>query len=40
MRDQIAWLTASPSRYRFAALAGIAWGVLLVILSLTAYRGS
>lgn len=40
MRDQIAWVTASPSRYRFASLAGIAWGLLLVILSLTAYRGS
>ena len=40
MRDQIAWVTKTPARYRLAAFAGLAWGALLVILSQTAYRGS
>ncbi len=34
LRDLIAWLTASPARFRGAALAGIAYGGVLVICAL------
>jgi len=35
LRDQIAWLTRNEKRWQFAALAGVAYGVLLMILPLT-----
>ena len=35
LRDQIAWLVASEKRWRAAALGGIAYGVLLLILPAT-----
>jgi hypothetical protein len=35
LRDQIAWVTKDQKRWRAAALAGLAYGVLLLILPLT-----
>jgi hypothetical protein len=35
LRDQIAWITRSEKRWRAAALAGIAYGALLLVLPLT-----
>lgn len=35
LRDQIAWLGASDRRWRGAAIAGVAYGVLLLILPAT-----
>jgi hypothetical protein len=35
LRDQIAWLIASEKRWRTAAFAGVAYGVLLLALPLT-----
>ncbi len=40
LRNAIAWLTQAPSRFRLAAAGGLAWGVFLVILALTAFRGT
>ena len=40
MRDQIAWVTKTPGRFRAAAAAGLAYGIVLVALAFTAYRGS
>lgn len=38
LRDQIAWATASAGRWRFLALGGIAYGVVLLSLGLTLHR--
>lgn len=38
LRDQIAWLTKHEGRWRAAAFAGIAYGVLLLILPVTLRR--
>jgi hypothetical protein len=35
LRDQISWLVRSESRWKIAALAGLAYGALLLILPLT-----
>jgi len=35
LRDQIAWITRDQKRWRAAALAGLAYGALLVVLPLT-----
>lgn len=37
-RDWLAWCTASESRLRGLAVAGVAWGGLVAALGLTAYR--
>lgn len=38
LRDMIAWVTARPLLYRFVALAGVAYGVLLVAASFLFFR--
>ena len=40
LRDQIAWLTKNESRWRAAALAGVIYGALLLILVPTLHRSS
>jgi len=35
LRDQIGWITGGQKRWRAAALAGVAYGVLLLVLPLT-----
>ena len=35
LRDQIAWVTGAEKRWRFAALFGLAYGALLLGLTLT-----
>ena len=35
LRDQIAWVSASASRWKAAAIAGIAYGVILMIVRFT-----
>ncbi len=35
LRDQIGWVTGNPTRWRAAAFAGLAYGVLLLMLPLT-----
>ncbi len=35
LRDQIAWITGGEKRWRMAALAGLAYGALLLVLPLT-----
>jgi hypothetical protein len=37
-RDWLAWCTAQESRLRALGLAGVAWGALVAVLGLTAYR--
>ena len=39
MRDQIAWVTKVASRYKGLAVAGVAYGVMLIGIALTAYKG-
>lgn len=39
MRDQIAWATRTPGRFKALALAGAVYGVVLLALSFTAYKG-
>lgn len=38
LRDQISWVTKNESRWRLAAIAGLAYGALLLILPLTLRR--
>ena len=38
MRDWIGWLTATESRLKLAALAGLAWGLFVTTLGLTVFR--
>lgn len=38
LRDQIAWVSKSESRWRAAAFGGLIYGVLLLILPLTLHR--
>jgi hypothetical protein len=38
LRDQMAWITRTAARWRAACVAGLAWGVALLICSLTQYR--
>lgn len=38
LRDQIAWVTRSDSRWRAAALSGLLYGLLLLSLPLTLHR--
>lgn len=37
LRDQIAWVTERPQRYQFGAIAGAAYGLLLLGLAMTAW---
>ena len=39
MRNQIAWATRTPGRFKGLALAGAACGVIIVTLSFTLYKG-
>lgn len=38
LRDQITWLTNQPARYRFAALGGAAYGVVILVSAFLAWR--
>ncbi|MEI6034786.1 MAG: hypothetical protein WCS65_10970 [Verrucomicrobiae bacterium] len=38
LRDAIAWVTASPLRWKSAAAGGVAWGIALVACALLAWR--
>jgi len=38
-RDAIIWATATRSRWRLVSLAGLAYGILVLICSFTAWRG-
>lgn len=38
-RDAVAWATAKSARWNAFVLAGLAWGVLVLLLSVTAWRG-
>ncbi len=38
LRDQISWLTKQPARFRFAAIGGAAYGALILISALVAWR--
>ncbi|MDQ3623346.1 MAG: hypothetical protein M3463_12785 [Verrucomicrobiota bacterium] len=40
LRDQIAWLSRKESRWRAAALTGLAYGLLLLSLPLTLHRSA
>ncbi len=40
LREQIAWLTGEEKRWKVGAVAGIAYGLLLVILPLTLHRSA
>ena len=39
LRDQIAWATRTAGRYKGLVLAGASYGLLLVILAFTCYKG-
>ncbi len=39
MRDQIAWATRKPGRYRALAVGGVAYGLVLTVASLVFYKG-
>ena len=39
MRDQITWATRTAGRYKGLALAGAGYGLLLMILAFTCYKG-
>jgi hypothetical protein len=39
LRDQIAWVLKSPGRYKALAIAGIAYGAVLIVMSFTAWKG-
>jgi len=39
LRDAIGWVTAKPGRYRMVAWAGVAYGVLLLVVSLLFFGG-
>jgi hypothetical protein len=40
LRDQIAWVTATAQRWKFAAFGGVAYGVILLISRLTLHRSA
>lgn len=40
LRDAIGWITAAPGRYRLVAWAGVAYGVLLLVVSLLFFGGA
>jgi hypothetical protein len=40
LRDWIHWATASAGRFRVLAIARLAFGAILIVLGLTAYRGA
>lgn len=40
LRDQISWITGDEKRWKLSGIAGVAYGVLLVILSLTLHRSA
>lgn len=39
LRDYFHWLAASEQRVRFSSMARLAFGILIIVLGLTAYRG-
>ena len=38
MRDAIQWVTGSPTLFRLAAVAGLVWGGIVIVLGLTVLR--
>jgi hypothetical protein len=39
MRDNIAWATRTASRFKSLALAGTAWGAVLLVMAFTVWKG-
>jgi hypothetical protein len=37
LRDQINWLTRSATRWRIAAIAGVAYGAVVLLCALTVF---